>query len=87
MATIIGGIGTSHVPTIAMAYDRGKRNDPDWTPLFKGYEPVAQWLARRRPDVLVFFYNRHLRPVSHLVKPTRASDHHVLVAEFEFAEK
>ena len=59
MATIIGGIGTSHVPTIAMAYDRGKRNDPDWTPLFKGYEPVAQWLAERRPDVLVFFYNDH----------------------------
>jgi gallate dioxygenase len=59
MATIIGGIGTSHVPTIAMAYDRGKRNDPDWTPLFKGYEPVAQWLAERKPDVLVFFYNDH----------------------------
>ena len=34
MATIIGGIGTSHVPTIAMAYDRKKRNDPDWAPLF-----------------------------------------------------
>ena len=59
MAQIIGGIGTSHVPTIAMAYDRGKRNDPDWSPLFKGYEPVARWLAERRPDVLVFFYNDH----------------------------
>lgn len=59
MARIIGGIGTSHVPTIAMAYDRGKRHDPDWMPLFKGYEPVAQWLAERRPDVLVFFYNDH----------------------------
>jgi hypothetical protein len=59
MARIIGGIGTSHVPTIGVAYDRNKRNDPDWTPLFKGYEPVAAWLARNAPDVLVFFYNDH----------------------------
>jgi len=59
MARIIGGIGTSHVPTIAMAYDRGKREDPDWAPLFKGYERVTEWLEARRPDVLVFFYNDH----------------------------
>jgi len=59
MARIIGGIGTSHVPTIGVAYDRNKRNDPDWAPLFKGYEPVAAWLDRNAPDVLVFFYNDH----------------------------
>jgi gallate dioxygenase len=59
MATIIGGIGTSHVPTIGVAYDKGKRNDPAWAPLFEGYEPVARWLAEQRPDVLVFFYNDH----------------------------
>jgi protocatechuate 4,5-dioxygenase beta chain len=59
MATILGGIGTSHVPTIAMAYDRKKQADPDWAPLFRGYEPVAQWMAERKPDVLVFFYNDH----------------------------
>jgi protocatechuate 4,5-dioxygenase beta chain len=59
MATILGGIGTSHVPTIGVAWDRKKQNDPDWAPLFKGYEPVAEWLARKAPDVLVFFYNDH----------------------------
>src|SRR5262252_6983543 len=59
MASIIGGIGTSHVPTIAGAYDKKKQGDPDWTPLFKGYEPVSAWLAKRKPDVLVFFYNDH----------------------------
>jgi hypothetical protein len=59
MARILGGIGTSHVPTIGVAYDRKRRDDPDWAPLFKGYEPVAQWLADRKPDVLVFFYNDH----------------------------
>src|SRR5687768_18080819 len=59
MARIIGGIGTSHVPTIAMAYDKGKQDDPDWKPLFKGYEPVAKWLAEKKPDVLFFCFNDH----------------------------
>ena len=59
MARIIGGIGTSHVPTIGMAFDRKKQDDPDWAPLFKGYEAVAKWLAEKKPDVLVFFYNDH----------------------------
>jgi protocatechuate 4,5-dioxygenase beta chain len=59
MATIIGGIGTSHVPTIGIAYDKGKRDDPAWRPLFDGYAPVARWLAEQRPDALVFFYNDH----------------------------
>ena len=46
---------------------------------------VATW--RRRPYVLDhLFYNRRLRPVSHAVRQTPASDHHVLVAEFEFAD-
>ncbi len=59
MARIIGGIGTSHVPTIGVAYDKGKQSDPAWAPLFDGYKPVAAWLAEHRPDVLVFFYNDH----------------------------
>jgi len=59
MATILGGIGTSHVPTIGVAWDRKKQNDPDWAPLFEGYAPVAKWLAEKAPDVLVFFYNDH----------------------------
>jgi len=40
---------------------------------------------RRRPYVLDhIFYSRHLHPVRYAVKPTMASDHHMLVAEFEF---
>ena len=43
---------------------------------------------RRRPYVLDhLFYNRHLRPVRHAVKPTMSSDHHMLVAEFEFVDQ
>jgi protocatechuate 4,5-dioxygenase beta chain len=59
MARIIGGIGTSHVPTIAIAFDKGKQEDPDWKPLFEGYAPVARWLADRKPDVLLFCFNDH----------------------------
>jgi hypothetical protein len=59
MARIIGGIGTSHVPTIGMAFDKGRQSDPDWQPLFKGYEPVKAWLAEKKPDVLFFCFNDH----------------------------
>ena len=59
MARIIGGIGTSHVPTIGVAYDKGKQDDPAWAPLFKGYKPVADWLAQKKPDAMVFLYNDH----------------------------
>lgn len=59
MARIIGGIGTSHVPTIGMAFDKGKQDDPDWKPLFEGYGPVKKWLAEKKPDVLFFCFNDH----------------------------
>ena len=53
-----------------------------------GYETVqsTEITWRRRPYVLDhIFYNRWLKPLSWAVKPTPASDHHALVAEFEFA--
>jgi endonuclease/exonuclease/phosphatase family metal-dependent hydrolase len=53
-----------------------------------GYETVqtSEVTWRRRPYVLDhIFYNRHLRAVSHAVKPTDASDHCVLLGDFEFA--
>jgi len=59
MATIIGGIGTSHAPTIGMVFDKGRQRDPEWRPLFDGYEPIAAWLDARRPDVLLFCFNDH----------------------------
>src|SRR5438045_4374834 len=59
MAQLIGVICTSHVPTIAMALDKGRQNDPGWQPLFRGYEAVAKWLADKKPDVLFFCFNDH----------------------------
>jgi len=55
-----------------------------------GYQTVQteEITWRRRPYVLDhLFYNRYLRPVRHAVKPTMSSDHHILVAEFEFVDQ
>ena len=60
MARIVGGIGSSHTPTIGFALDTHKQNDPVWAPIFAGFEPVRQWLADKRPDVLFFVYNDHV---------------------------
>jgi endonuclease/exonuclease/phosphatase (EEP) superfamily protein YafD len=43
---------------------------------------------RRQPYVLDhIFYNSPLRVVNHSVVPTLTSDHHLLVADFEFEGK
>ena len=60
MARIVGGIGSSHTPTIGFALDAGKQSDPVWAPIFAGYEPVQKWLQDKRPDVLFFIYNDHV---------------------------
>jgi len=60
MARIVGGIGSSHTPTIGFALDTNKQADPVWAPIFAGYQPVQRWLAEKRPDVLFFIYNDHV---------------------------
>lgn len=59
MGRIVAGIGTSHVPSIGGAYDRGKTAAPAWKPLFDAYVPVRQWLREIRPDVCIMVYNDH----------------------------
>jgi len=59
MSDIIGGYFTSHVPTIGGAIVRGAQGDPYWKPFFDGFPPIRQWLADKRPDVAVVFYNDH----------------------------
>ena len=59
MAKIVGGIGSSHVPSIGKAYDMGQQEEPDWKPLFDAYKPVQQWLADLKPDVAIVVYNDH----------------------------
>ena len=60
MARIVGGIAASHTPTIGFAYDRNKRDDPVWAPIFENFAPLSAWLADKRPDVLLLIYNDHV---------------------------
>ncbi len=60
MATIVGGVATSHTPTIAFAKDGGKQDDPVWKPIFDGYKPVQDWFRAKKPDVLIYIYNDHM---------------------------
>ncbi len=59
MAKIIGGVATTHVPSIGKAIAENKQNDPYWKPFFRGFDYVHDWLAREKPDVAVVFYNDH----------------------------
>ena len=59
MATIIGGVATTHVPSIGKAIADRKQKDPYWRPFFDGFNYVHSWLAREKPDVAVVFYNDH----------------------------
>ena len=60
MARIIGALASSHTPTIGFAWDRNKRDDPAWAPIFKHYEPLRQWIDDKKPDVMVFIFNDHV---------------------------
>jgi len=60
MARIIGGVATSHTPTIGFAYDQDKQDDPDWAPIFKAFEPVSTWFKEQQPDAIVYIFNDHV---------------------------
>jgi len=59
MATIVGGITTSHVPAIGGAIAKKRQQEAYWQPFFDGFPPVREWLAKLRPDVAVVIYNDH----------------------------
>jgi gallate dioxygenase len=56
----VGGIATSHTPSIAFAVDTKKGDDPVWAPIFEGFAPVRRWLEEKAPDVLFYVYNDHV---------------------------
>ena len=59
MATIVGGIASSHTPSIAYAFDTQTAENPVWAPIFEGFAPVRTWLEKKKPDVLFWVYNDH----------------------------
>ena len=60
MAKIIGAVASSHSPTIGFALDKQKQDDPAWSPIFEAYQPVRDWLAEKKPDVLFLIFNDHV---------------------------
>ena len=59
MATIVGAVGTSHVPVLGGAIGRGAQQDPYFKPFFDGFIPIHAWLDEVKPDVAVVIYNDH----------------------------
>ena len=86
---VVGQLRSSGGPTL-LGGDFNVSNHDSLVQQFTeaGYQTVQteEITWRRRPYVLDhIFYNQHLRPVRYVVKPTMASDHHALIAEFEFS--
>ncbi len=59
MAKIIGGIGTSHIPTVGHVMDSGTMNGEYWDPFVKGIKPAQDWMREHKPDVCIVVYNDH----------------------------
>lgn len=59
MATIIGGLTTSHIPAVGNAIANELYDDPYWKPFFDGYPPIREWLNDHKPDVAINIYNDH----------------------------
>jgi protocatechuate 4,5-dioxygenase beta chain len=70
MARIVAGIACSHVPAIGVAMDKGIAGNAYWEPLFKGYAPAREWLAKLAPDVAIVVYNDHASAFSLALIPT-----------------
>ena len=72
--------------------DFNVRNHADLIKQFaaKGFRPVQDQAVtwRRQPFVLDhIFFNDSLRLLKHQVVPTMTSDHHLVIADFEFTER
>ena len=72
MAYISAGVGTSHTPAVGAAIDLGKDQEPYWQPVFAGYRPSQEWIAREKPDVVILVFNDHATAFSLDMIPTFA---------------
>jgi protocatechuate 4,5-dioxygenase beta chain len=72
VASIIAGVGSSHVPAIGAALDNGRTGEPYWKRVFSGFEKSKQWMAQTKPDVAIVVYNDHASAFSVEMIPTFA---------------
>ena len=84
MAEIVGGVGTSHIPAVGAAIDKGKTRDPYWAPYFDKLPPAQKWIAEVDPDVCIVVYNDHANAFSLELIPTFALG---MADRFEIADE
>jgi hypothetical protein len=72
MAELVGAVGTSHIPAVGVAIDKGRMEDPYWAPYFAKLPPLREWIADVRPDVCIVVYNDHANAFSLELIPTFA---------------
>jgi protocatechuate 4,5-dioxygenase, beta chain len=84
MAEIVGGVGTSHIPAVGVAIDKGKTRDPYWAPYFDKLPPAQKWIADVDPDVCIVVYNDHANAFSLELIPTFALG---MADRFEIADE
>ena len=74
MATLLGGIGIAHTPSMGYQYDKGQAEgwDPAWRRWYDGTRPVRDWLAAKNPSHLIVIYNDHMNYFDLSTYPTFA---------------
>lgn len=72
MAELVGAIGTSHIPAVGVAIDKGRTQDDYWKPYFDKLPPAREWMAKVNPDVCIVVYNDHASAFSLELIPTFA---------------
>ena len=64
MAELVGAVGTSHIPAVGVAIDKGRTEDPYWAPYFAKLPPLRAVDGRRQPRRL---HRRLQRPCQRLL--------------------
>ncbi len=59
MAKLIGGLGTSHIPTIGAVMDNKTMTGAYWERFVEGIKPARKWMKENKPDVCIVIYNDH----------------------------
>jgi protocatechuate 4,5-dioxygenase, beta chain len=72
VAEVCGGVGSSHVPAVGVAIDKGRGDEPYWVPFFAQLPPLRAAVAALRPDVCIVVYNDHANAFSLQFIPTFA---------------
>ncbi len=72
MAELVGAVGTSHIPAVGVAIDKGRTEEPYWAPYFAKLPPLRDWIAGVSPDVCIVVYNDHANAFSLEIIPTFA---------------